>query len=139
MFINYWIGVVSKEHVDLAVKDGFSQVGHGKKASLSRMKKGDYLIYYSPKLSMQTKEAYQAFTALGQLTDDTVYQVNMNESFHPFRKDMDYLPIVRECPIDYARQHPEWKQYASQLHYGIFPVSREFFNYIGKYMIGRDG
>lgn len=48
----FWIGVVSKEHVLRGVEGGFCQVCHGKKAPLNRMKKGDYLLYYSPKYQM---------------------------------------------------------------------------------------
>ncbi|MCB5102241.1 EVE domain-containing protein, partial [Streptococcus mutans] len=32
--------------------------------------------------------------------------------------------------IETARQHPDWKTYASQLRYGHFEVSRDFFMYI---------
>ena len=42
----FWVGVVSKEHVQRGVKGGFCQVCHGKKGPLNRMKKGDYLLYY---------------------------------------------------------------------------------------------
>lgn len=35
----FWVGVVSKEHVQRGVKGGFCQVCHGKKGPLNRMKK----------------------------------------------------------------------------------------------------
>jgi len=50
----FWIGVVSKEHVLRGVEGGFCQVCHGKKGPLNRMKKGDYLLYYSPKYQMKS-------------------------------------------------------------------------------------
>ena len=37
---NYWIGVVSKSHVDKAVAGGFTQLNHGKAGPLERMREG---------------------------------------------------------------------------------------------------
>ena len=117
----FWIGVVSKEHVLRGVEGGFCQLCHGKKAPLNRMKKGDYLLYYSPKYQMNDQEKLQNFTAVGKILDDTAYQVEMFEDFFPFRRD---------CPIEQVRQHPQWRQYASQLRYGHFEVSKDFFLYV---------
>ena len=49
----FWIGVVSENHVKIGVKGGFCQVCHGKGAPLRRMNKGDYLLYYSPKIDLK--------------------------------------------------------------------------------------
>jgi hypothetical protein len=46
---NYWIGVVSREHVQNGVKGGFIQLNHGKKAPLQRLHAGDRLVMYSPR------------------------------------------------------------------------------------------
>lgn len=77
----FWIGVVSKEHVLRGVEGGFCQVCHGKKGPLNRMKKGDYLLYYSPKYQLNSQEKLQAFTAVGKIINDTAYQVEMFEGF----------------------------------------------------------
>jgi hypothetical protein len=37
----YWIGVVAKNHVDIGVAGGFTQVNHGKAGPLERMHPGD--------------------------------------------------------------------------------------------------
>ncbi len=126
----FWIGVVSKEHVLRGVEGGFCQVCHGKKAPLNRMKKGDYLLYYSPKYQMNDQEKLQAFTAVGKILDDTAYQVEMFEDFFPFRRDVSYYQPVKDCPIEQVRHHPQWRQYASQLRYGHFEVSKDFFLYV---------
>ena len=126
----FWIGVVSKEHVLRGVEGGFCQVCHGKKAPLNRMKKGDYLLYYSPKYQMNDQEKLQAFTAVGKILDDTAYQVEMFESFVPFRRDVSYYQPVKDCPIEQVRQYPQWRQYVSQLRYGHLEVSKDFFLYV---------
>lgn len=132
----FWIGVVSKEHVLRGVEGGFCQVCHGKKAPLNRMKKGDYLLYYSPKYQLNGQEKLQAFTAVGKILDDTAYQVEMFEDFFPFRRDVSYYQPVKDCPIEQVRPHPEWRQYASQPRYGHFEVSKEFFLYVFEQMKG---
>ena len=92
--MKYWIGTVSKEHVLRGVAGGFCQVCHGKAAPLNRMQRGDWLLYYSPKIRLDGHDKLQAFTALGQITDDQAYPFQM---------------IRRECPIAVIRTHPEWK------------------------------
>ena len=106
----FWIGVVSKEHVLRGVEGGFCQVCHGKKGPLNRMKKGDYLLYYSPKYQLNSQEKLQAFTAVGKIIDDTAYQVEMFEGFFPFRRDVSYYQPIRDCLIEQVRLHPEWHQ-----------------------------
>ena len=133
--MKYWIGTVSKEHVLRGVAGGFCQVCHGKAAPLNRMKRGDWLLYYSPKISLYGHEKWQAFTACGQIADDTAYPFRMSEDFIPFRRNVVYSPIQRDCPLDIARTHPEWKMYASQLRYGHFAISEDFFSFVQGYML----
>ena len=86
--MRYWVGVASRDHVLLGVAGGFCQVCHGKQAPLARMKQGDWILYYSPKTGMNSGEKVQAFTAVGQIVDDRVYQFRMAENFEPFRRDV---------------------------------------------------
>jgi hypothetical protein len=67
-------------------------VGHGKGAPLKRLHAGDRVVYYSPVRVFGTKDACQAFTAVGMVRDERVYQSDMGGGFHPFRKDVDWLP-----------------------------------------------
>ena len=92
--MNFWIGVASKEHVIVGKEGGFCQLCHGKERPLERMKRGDWIIYYSSKESMQNKEPYQKFTAIGQVIRDEVYQFEMSANFVPFRRDVNFLPSI---------------------------------------------
>jgi hypothetical protein len=96
--MKYWIGVVSKDHVLNGVEHGIMQIGHGKKAPLQRLHKGDWLIYYSPVMTFGDKEPLQAFTALGQVADDEIYQYKMTDDFAPFRRKVTYQP-TNDAPI----------------------------------------
>jgi hypothetical protein len=93
-----WVAVASAEHVAIGRELGIMQVGHGKGAPLKRLHAGDRVAYYSPVRVFGTKEACQAFTAVGSVRDERVYQGDMGNGFHPFRKDVDWL-AAQEAPI----------------------------------------
>ncbi|MEP6873234.1 MAG: EVE domain-containing protein [Burkholderiales bacterium] len=93
-----WIAVASAEHVAIGRAQGFMQVGHGKGAPLKRLHTGDRIAYYSPVRVIGTKDACQAFTAIGTVRDERVYQGVMAGGFEPFRKDVDWLDAA-EAPI----------------------------------------
>ena len=133
--MKYWVGTVSKEHVMRGVAGGFCQVCHGKAAPLRRMRQGDMLLYYSPALRRGGADKCQAFTALGYMADEAVYPFQMAPDFIPHRRNVRYARIARECPLQVARQHPEWKQYARLLRYGHFEVSADFALAVQTFML----
>jgi len=94
----YWIGVVSKEHVEQAVRAAFAQLNHGKAGPLERMHAGDGFAYYSPRITYPDGEMLQSFTALGRIRSGTVYQADAGDGFRPFRIDVDYVPVT-DAPI----------------------------------------
>jgi hypothetical protein len=135
--VRYWVGVVSKEHVLRGVAGGFAQVGHGKGGPLRRMAPGDWLVYYSPRQSLDGGKPVKAFTAIGRINGDTVYQVEMAPDFHPWRRDVAYLP-VRDAPLgpllpalSTAAGRPNW---TSRLHFGHFELNAEEFAVISAAM-----
>ncbi len=96
--VRYWIGVASRQHVLIGVDGGFAQLCHGKALPLKRMAKGDWIIYYSPQEVLGEKQPCQYFTAIGEVIDDKVYQVEMMPGFVPYRRDIRFLPN-NEVPI----------------------------------------
>ena len=95
---NYWIGVVSRSHVQIGVRGGFVQLNHGKKAPLQRLHSGDMLAMYSPRESYPDGPALRAFTAIGTIKSGEVYQVEMSPDFKPYRVDVTFSSC-RETPI----------------------------------------
>ncbi|MEP7298652.1 MAG: EVE domain-containing protein [Burkholderiales bacterium] len=93
-----WIAVASGEHVAIGRAQGFMQVGHGKGTPLKRLHTGDRIVYYSPVRVFGSKDVCQAFTAIGTVRDERVYQGVMAGGFEPFRKDVDWLDAA-EAPI----------------------------------------
>ncbi len=96
--MRYWIGVVSKDHVLNGIKDGIMQIGHGKRAPLARLKKNDWIIYYSPVHMFADKNPLQSFTAMGQVTDDEIYQEPIRDDFIPYRRRVTYIQVI-DTPI----------------------------------------
>lgn len=88
MDAKYWVIVASKDHVLLGVQAGFIQARHGKSSPLKRTRVGDWVLYYSPKLELRGNKKCQAFTAIGKVTGDTIYQFDMGNGFIPFRRDV---------------------------------------------------
>lgn len=96
--MRYWIGVASREHVMRGVKGGFAQVCHGEEGPLKQMRKGDWIIYYSPTLKFGEKGPCQAFTAIGQIEEGDPYPFQMSDDFIPYRRNVTFLP-AEELPI----------------------------------------
>ena len=98
MNARYWVIVASKNHVMRGVQAGIAQANHGKAAPLKRMNVGDGVLYYSPKLEFEGNEKLQAFTAIGHVVGEDVYQFDMGCGFVPFRRDVKYINCV-DVPI----------------------------------------
>lgn len=129
----YFIGVVSREHVQIGVNEGIAQIGHGKRSGLARMKKDDWLIYYSPKISLESSEKLQAFTAIGQMADDEIYQVDMSPTFKPFRRKVMYIS-AHEAPIAPLLENLSFiknkKQWGYIFRYGLVEIPEKDFELI---------
>jgi hypothetical protein len=92
-----WLGVVSRDHVLRGVSLGIAQVNHGKKPPLARMRAGDGMVYYSPRTSYPDGPALQAFTAIGTIADEELWQATDGD-FHPWRRRVDWSDSI-ETPI----------------------------------------
>lgn len=118
----FWVGVVSKEHVLRGKAEGFAQVCHGKETPLKRMRANDLLLYYSPSKKFGDKTPYQCFTAIGIIQAGDVYQVTMNQDFKPFRRDVKYFaaddasirPLISR--LSFIRDKTRW---GSAFRFGI--------------------
>lgn len=94
-----WIGVASAEHARAGRDGGFAQLGHGKHEAVKSLKKGDWIVYYSPREKMGDGDPVQAFTTIGRVTSEEPYQVEQTDGFHPHRVNVDFLVDAKEAPI----------------------------------------
>jgi EVE domain len=130
--MRYWINTVSRDHVRLGARGGFTQAGHGRSTRLSRLVKGDALVFYSPQTTFERGERLQAFTAIGYIVDDEPYQV-AKPGFHPWRRRMKFSKSI-QAPI--APLIPELgfivdkRRWGYPFRRGLFEVTRRDFERI---------
>jgi hypothetical protein len=86
-----WIAVASADHARRGRTGGFMQVCHGKGGPLRRLRAGDSIVYYSPAVSLRGDDRLQAFTSIGFVKDERIYQVDMGDDFRPYRRDVGYV------------------------------------------------
>jgi hypothetical protein len=135
----FWIGVACKEHVKNGVKLGICQFCHGKSAPAKRPSCGDFVIYYSSKVTMNGVELCQQFTAIGEVIDDAPYQVDMGGGFKPFRRnvryfdamDVDIRPLIPILP--FIKNKTSW---GYVFRYGFLEIDQESFLIIAEKMLG---
>jgi hypothetical protein len=120
-----WINTVSRDHVQRGVQGRFTQANHGKPHMLRKMARGDWIVFYSPKTALEGGAPLQAFTALGQIADDAPYQVEMTPDFHPWRRDVGFLPC-NETPIrpliDDLGFIEDKKRWGYKFRFGVFSI-----------------
>jgi hypothetical protein len=129
----YWIIVASREHVKLGVAGGFAQAGHGKRSGLARMHAGDRVIYYSPREVYGGDEPLHAFTALGEVADGEILQVEMSPDFRPFRRKVMYQwtgsvriePLIGD--LEFIRNKKSW---GSAFRFGMLEIRKPDFDRI---------
>lgn len=93
------MGVASAEHARAGRDGGFAQLGHGKHMAVKSLRRGDWLVYYSPREKLGEGDAVKAFTTIGRVTSDAPYNATQSEGFCPFRVDVDYVLDATEAPI----------------------------------------
>lgn len=131
--MKYWINVVSLDHVQRGMEGGFTQANHGKPWALRKMARGDYLVFYSPKTAFGSGEPLQAFTAIAQIDDDEAYQVTVNETFSPWRRDITVVstthapirPLIEQ--LDFIENKAQW---GYKFRFGVIEISEHDFGII---------
>jgi hypothetical protein len=138
----YWIGVASRDHVMNAVQGVFAQLCHGKQAPLKKMSTGDWIIYYSPKISFKEKTPHQKFTAIGKVMDDNVYQVDCGSDFVPYRRNIDFIsckdssiqPLISQ--LSFIKSIKYW---GYSFRFGYLEICEKDFKLIAESMVNVKG
>ena len=137
MKTKYWIIAASKDHVMKGVEGGFCQANHGKASSLKRMKKNDMVLFYSSKQTIEGKEKLQAFTAIGKVRDDEIFQFDMGNGFVPFRrkiefikcKDVPILPLIEK--LHFIKDKQRW---GYPFRFGFLEINEDDYGVISDLM-----
>ena len=103
------------------------------KLLLKRIKQDDWVMVYSPKLTMEEDVKCQSFTAIGQASDEDVYQFQMTEHFIPFRRNIKFyecketsiLPLIND--LSFIQNKKSW---GYPFRFGFFEINETDFNLI---------
>jgi hypothetical protein len=134
----YWIIVASKDHVENGIKEGIAQAGHGKASPLKRMRRDDFVIFYSGKKFLGKSDKCQEFTAIGKVKDDEVYQTQMTPDFCPSRrnivffesKNISILPLINN--LDFIKNKKSW---GYPFKFGFLEINQSDFDLISSQML----
>ncbi|MCF0060408.1 EVE domain-containing protein [Dyadobacter chenwenxiniae] len=137
----YWIIVASKDHVKSALVQGIAQTCHGKASPLKRMRKDDFMIYYSGKQTLGRPAACQEFTGIGKVMDEQIYQLQVSEDFCPSRRNIKFLPgrDVSILPLisrlNFIKDKKNW---GYPFRFGLLEIDRQDFELISSQMLQED-
>ena len=128
---------MSRAHVQTGVKGGFIQLSHGKKAPLQKFHFADGLIIYSPRTDYPDGDILQAFTAIGTIISEKIYQVEMTPDFKPYRVDVKFHEC-QETPIrpliDKLTFIKNKKQWGAAFRFGQVKIPEKDFKLIARAM-----
>lgn len=101
------------------------------------MRKGDFVVCYSGKQTIDKPDKCQEFTALGRVTDDEIYQLEVSKDFSPSRRNVDFfnckavsvLPLVKDLSFIQNKEH-----WGYPFRYGFFEIKRNDFELISSKM-----
>jgi hypothetical protein len=137
MKTSYWINTITLDHVLAGKAEHFTQTNHGNPRNLNKLRRGDYMVFYSPRERFEDNKALQSFTAVGQVSDDEPYQVEQNVDFHPYRRRIDFFkssnapirPIINN--LSFIKNKVHWGLVFRQ---GMFQISETDFALIAQNM-----
>ena len=135
--MRFWVNTISRDRVQVGVEGGFTQAGHGKASELKRLQAGDWLVFYSPKTSLRNGDKLQALTAIGEVADDELYQVDMAPGFRPWRRNVRFADCV-EAPIgpliDELTFIKDKRRWGYVFRFGLFEIPEPDFELIRRAM-----
>lgn len=134
----YWIIVASCDHVQRGVAGGFAQACHGKAAPLRRMKKGDGVIFYSPKEKFGENKPCQASChSIAVRKDDEVFQVEVEKDSNPSRRRIEFFKS-QQAPakslVDRLTFIKDKTRWGGAFRYGFLEIPEQDFQTIKSVM-----
>ncbi|RVU02638.1 EVE domain-containing protein [Mucilaginibacter limnophilus] len=133
----YWVIAVSKNYLQNGIKGGYMQANDGKDAILEKLEKGDWLIFFSPKEVNGSNTALQAFTGIGQVEDDDIYQSEPGNK-RPYRRKVTFYKcedVPAESIVDRLSFVQDKKGWEKVFRFGFFEIPEVDFETIKRAML----
>jgi predicted RNA-binding protein len=101
------------------------------------MQQGDYIIYYSHKLSFGSSEPCQKFTAVGQVLGEEIFTYEPEPGSVFYRRRARYFPSTEASvrplieKLEFIRNKKQW---GAPFRYGLLQISKQDFEIIAAAM-----
>ena len=105
---------------------------------LSECEKVTELFSILQKKFLGRKLSVQRFTAIGEITDEEPYRSSMGNGFHPFRRNVNFMPCteVSILPLivnlTFIKNKIHW---GAQLRFGVVEIHEQDFQLIRGLML----
>lgn len=119
----FWINTVTLDHVEAAAAAGFTQAEHGADGRLRQPRRGDEMLFSSPRTTLAGRTPVRQFTAWATITADEPHQAHVSEDFHPWRLPARFHPWT---PVDARPLVEELSFISDPQHWGL-PFRRGLF------------
>jgi len=131
--MKFWVNTAVKNHIERGLAGGYSQANHGAAFGLKKLSKGDWIVHYASKISLEGSEPYQKFMAIGRVNDDELYQVQLSPEFQPFRRNIEFIesteasikPMLEE--LSFIQDLKHW---GLPFRRGLFEIPEQDFQLI---------
>ncbi len=126
----FWISTVSLDDVEHDIAGGFVQDERPGDTRLRWLRRGDWIAMYSPRTTMRTGGAVQAFTAAGVVLDDEPVQVVVDDDHLPWRRQVEWRSTVAAAVrplLPELRFVPDKQQWGYPFRRGLFRVAGDDF------------
>ena len=143
--MNYWMGVVHRDHALRGVAQGIAQTNHGARFGIARMVPGDGFVFYSPKDAHPDGHSLREFTAIGLVAPGEVWQADPSSGsgqrqgeFRPWCRKVDWDESARAIPItpllDVLELTRGIRNWGLQLQKGHLPITGHDYRLIAHEM-----
>lgn len=141
--VRYWVGVMSKEQVDDAVKKGYCQFKNGDQRPFKQVNPHSWFVYYSPgtkPLKVIREEGREAgkslrtFTAIGQVLPGEPYSIDLGNGDIVYRRKARYVPNTTDAPLkplmgelSFLKNNPSKTSWGVSFRSGLIEVLKSDF------------
>jgi predicted RNA-binding protein len=116
----YFLFIGPLNHLAYFKKHGYVQQNYNHKKRLSKLSKGDYVIFYASRTSSTSSEPYRKIIAVGRVTNSKIYTVKVgNKKFH--RMKVKFMK-TNEIPLT-KKIIQKLKFIKNKKYYGLYFIS----------------
>lgn len=135
---SYWVVTASADHAARGKVEGIVQANHGKSSPLRRMKPGDGITVYSPRITYPDGPPLQAFTLIGRIADAEPFEHEVAGNLmwrRPVIWQDAKIALIRPLldELEITRGLTSW---GMAFRYGLTKLSRSDFARIARAMVG---